>query len=458
MKTMKLRKSLEFNGLHKISVINSMAALSISAWEDTKIDIQVEFVPQHEDSESEVYKNLEYRIENGELELEFHEAQGTVRINLSLPKQVPLYVQTENFPLTISDFTSGIKVENENSPMIISNISGGCLIQNENGPIRIRKLEGIVKIETENGPISAEDISSEGLELTSENAPIKLRRCSIPEVKIHSENGGIYYETLPLEQSRMDFRSDNGIVHLALPESFDFHLEAETEFGALKSQIKAEITRDENHFILHSGEGKNQIMITTVNGTIKLSSDSGINLDYLKVKLEELKQAIQNSKSLDDKENIKILAANIIDYLSRGISSIDEDIVKDKLNQIRDKVKQILDNIDLKEAQVMLTETINSIINELHSSLKDTFTNIKNRFGKEFYGKGFHHGTFGEIFDHEKFHKVFEPLKMMKKFQFGFEPKEEVSERSRMKILEMLENGKITAEEAERLLKAINKE
>jgi hypothetical protein len=34
----------------------------------------------------------------------------------------------------------------------------------------------------------------------------------------------------------------------------------------------------------------------------------------------------------------------------------------------------------------------------------------------------------------------------------------DVSEQSRRKILEMLENGKITADEAERLLRAIGKE
>jgi hypothetical protein len=36
--------------------------------------------------------------------------------------------------------------------------------------------------------------------------------------------------------------------------------------------------------------------------------------------------------------------------------------------------------------------------------------------------------------------------------------KDEVAERSRIKILEMLEAGKITSEEAEKLLKAISKE
>ena len=36
--------------------------------------------------------------------------------------------------------------------------------------------------------------------------------------------------------------------------------------------------------------------------------------------------------------------------------------------------------------------------------------------------------------------------------------KEDIADRSRIKILEMLEAGKITAEEAERLLKAIGKE
>ena len=56
--------------------------------------------------------------------------------------------------------------------------------------------------------------------------------------------------------------------------------------------------------------------------------------------------------------------------------------------------------------------------------------------------------------------KVIETTIIMPGINRGMNNKEkqEVDERSRIKILEMLENGKISAEEAERLLKSIGKE
>ena len=458
---MQIRKTLEFEGLSKISVINEMAAMSITASDDIKIEIQVEFFPQDDDTEDEVNSNIEHRLENGELEIELFEVEGVRRVTMTLPKDLPLSVKTENFPLSVSGFAAGLEVENENSPVNVSDQAGGCRIRNENGPVRISKIEGTIRIDTENGPVSAEDLSGDKIKLVSENAPVRLKRCCFVDVNVTGENGAIYYETLPVEDAKMDFANENGIVHLSLPVGFDFHLEAETEYGTLKSTVKAEITKEDDRIIVHSGEGNNQIRIKTENGAIKLSSEGGINLEFLKAKLEELKQALANSKTLEDKENIRNLAGNIIDYLSRGISSIDETLIREKMDYLREKVRHVLESIELKEAPEKLVENLNSVISEANNILQESLKHFRDIPKGEFHGKGFHHqfqGDFGKIFDADKFRKMFDPLKKMKHFHFGTEPKAEIGERSRIKILEMLETGKITAEEAERLLKAIGKE
>jgi hypothetical protein len=333
-------------------------------------------------------------------------------------------------------------------------------VSSENGPLKVHNCKGNMSYSLENGPFSAAMISGDRIEVESENGPIRIREAQFEKVDVTNENGVTYYETLPIEQGEFNFENENGIVNLNLPVNFDFVMEVETEYGSIKCKLDAEVVQEENTYTIRNGEGKTKIKVKTENGSIRLNSDGNINLDFIKQKLDQLKEDINNSKSFDDKEDVQKLLGSIIDYLNKNLNSINEEKVKESVKHAIEKLKQIVEDFDVEETKNKVTEAVEEISGKLYQDLNGIARQVKEKFEREFPHEKFKmqfHEQMGNVFDKESLKKMFEPLKKMKHFHFDLndKEKEQVSERSRLKILEMLEAGKITSEDAERLLKAI---
>jgi len=302
------------------------------------------------------------------------------------------------------------------------------------------------------------------LELESENGPVKIRSAQYPKVEIESENGVIYYETLPVEDGDFSFSSENGIIHLVLPLDFDFDLEGETENGSLKCRVDAQLSNEDGNYHVWRGENGAKIKVKTENGLIKLSSDGNMNLDFLRQKLDELKASINASKTFEDKEEVLKHLNSVIDYVAKLTLSIDEEKIKDSLNVAMDKLKGLVAGFDVNETKDKVVSGVEDIAKELSQTLGTLMEKVKIKVEHEL-----RHPRVKEHMHHfqeemrgvgEQLRKAFKSagLKGFMGAGMAAESHETVADRSRLKILEMLESGKITAEEAERLLKAIGKE
>lgn len=459
-------------GLSEIRLVNDMAPITIEGQEETGITIEAE-LPFEASALPDPQELFEVTIKDGVAEIHLEELPDIrdsflggqkLKVSLRIPSTVRLDAETENMPMSITGILGGVNASTENGPVILSNCNGGLELESENGPVKLRNCSGIVKIKMENGALTAEAVQGDKLELESENGPVKIRSARFPKVEIGSENGVIYYETLPVEDGDFSFSSENGIIHLVLPLDFDFDLEGETENGALKCRIDAQISNEDGNYRIWRGDNGAKIKVKTENGLIKLSSDGNMNLDFLRMKLDELKVSINNSKTFEDKEEVLGRLNSVIDYVAKLTLSIDEEKIKSALNDAMEKLKGLVAGFDVNETKEKVISGVEDIAKELSQTLGSLLEKVKIKVEHEFRGprmkEHMHHFQDEMRGVGEQIRKAFKNagLKGFMGAGMAAEGHETVADRSRLKILEMLESGKITAEEAERLLKAISKE
>lgn len=457
-----LEKKWTFDALSEIKLTNEMAPLVVNPSENEEVRLEGEIVFDPKQQDFDIADYVDDNHSGGILRLDLQELPSAsdfkaTQLKLFVPASVFISIETENFPLSLSGLSNNLKLEVENSPVSIKNCIGDIHVESENGPVKMHQIEGNIYARMENGPISAEAISGEGLHMESENGPIKLRLASYKKVVVETENGPIHYETQPVEGGDFSFKTENGIVHLVLPLSFSFKLSAESKSGRLKSKLDAVVTQEDNTFRIENlfdDDTPTMIKIETENGLIKLSSDGHINLDFIKTKLDQLKDSISGANTCNEKEKVNELLGKLIEYLSRATNSINEEKIKSKVNEAIDKMKAATKDIDLEGTKTVVISKVEDLSSEIYDGLKEGLRGVK----AEFDGLKYEHLNADSL--KEYINKVVNSplIKPYLSAERKKQEQEEIANRSRLKILDMLEAGKITSEEAERLLKAIHKE
>lgn len=463
MKKCMLQKQWTYASLSEVKVINGMAPLMIETAADAEVLLQGMLMCDEDEQDFEFEDYLEASFSDGVLTVDLQEISSSKKglqasqLKLSVPANVLLSIHTENFPLSFMGLQNTLKIVSENSPVSIKNCEGDIHIDSENGPVKFHHTSGNILARMENGPISAEDICGDSIKVESENGPIRLRLANFKDVDLESENGPIHYETQPIEGGNLRFKTENGIVHLVLPLSFSFTLTAESESGRLKSKLDTAVTQENNTFKIENlfeGDAPTIIRIETENGLIKLSSDGHINLDFIKTKLEQLKDALSKANTSEEKEKVKELLSKVTNYLSTAARYISEENIKSKVNEAIEKMKAVAAEFDLQETKTTVISKIEELGSEIYDGINEGLRNVK----AEFDGLKYEHlnsDALKEYINKVVNSPLIKPyLGAEKKRQEGAE----LAERSRLKILDMLEAGKISSEEAERLLTAIGKD
>lgn len=458
-----LQQEWKHDGLITIKLENHMAPMAIEASDGDSVVLEGELSLKKDEEDFDLKDYITADFKDGTLKLDFdeigyleHNAKNS-QIKLKVPATVQLKIEIENMPLSLSGLLNDLNIESENAPISVRNCEGDMHLENENGPIRIHNSAGNLFVELENGPLSAEDISGESIHIESENGPIKIRLASYKKVEVESENGPIYYETQPVEGGDFKFITENGIVHLVLPLAFCFVLKAKSERGNLKSKLGAIEIKDDRTFKiehLYEGEEITKISIETENGLIKLSSDGHINLDFIKNGFNQLKEAFQNAKTSEEKTKVVEMANKVTASLQKAADSINEENIKEKVNSAIAKLKELSENFDFGETKTLVLGKLEDLGTEIYDGVQSGLKNVKAEFD-ELKQEHFNTDTIKDYVKKVVNSPLIKPyLSAEKKIQ----EKEEIAERSRLKILDMLESGKITSEEAEKLLKAIGKE
>ena len=458
MSKINLEKKWVFDPLHTVVIENHLAKLLFQAGEGQEVNMEgiINFSHSQDTFQAEDYILSEYQ--DGILkiilqDIDSDEVKDAV-FTVTIPEGVYLKVKTDNYPISLNNLKNKLKVLNENSPIYLQNCQGDMHLENENGLIRLSDCEGNIDAKLENGPLSASKISGQTLHLENENGPIKVRMASFTEVELYSENGPIFYETIPVENGNFQFKTENGSINLVLPNNFDFTLEATTQWGRVKTSFDLPITFNDNIYTMINGEGTSQIKAISENGTIKINAENRLNLDFVMNKLEQIKIALQKVNSEAEKQKVVEMVNKITTYINRLADSIKEEKIKEKITSATSKLKDLVVNFDFRETNDKVIKSVEDIGSQTQDAFKEGIKNIKESVD-DLKKHRFHTESVAayvkKILDSPQ-------IKPYLGGEHKKKEKENIADRSRIKILEMLEAGKITAEEAERLLKAIGKE
>ncbi|PKN74179.1 MAG: hypothetical protein CVU49_09170 [Candidatus Cloacimonetes bacterium HGW-Cloacimonetes-2] len=475
MKTTYFEKAYSFDEANRLKIVNNMGPVSVSQSETDQLIIVANFGVKSDEEEQDfedyfklVNKSGDITIDLDELDDSFDRGKMSVlKIEIMIPKLSKLKLEGENYPFSVNGVEADIEMVMENGPAVFSNCTGKMHLESENGPIKIHNLKGDLKVVMENGPLSTDGLSGDSLKIESENGAIKMRSSAFREVEVRNENGVIYYESLPVEDARMNFENENGVISLILPEMWGFEITAESEMGVIKNKLGVPYEKQDDSYILKTGENPAIIKIKTENGVIKLAYDRHLNLDYLRSKLDQLKVALAGAKGLEDREDIRKLVENLITYLNKGLDAIPEEKIKEAIQQAIAKLKELAESPNLADAKEKLSIRVEAIGVDLQNAYQEFSKSFQEKvnaesikgFKDKIMGSGFAHVVDPELGD-KITEKVFKTIRKVAPgvFDLRAAEKENIAEQSRLKILEMLESGKITAEDAERLLKAIGKE
>jgi DUF4097 and DUF4098 domain-containing protein YvlB len=475
MKTTYFEKAYSFDEANRLKIVNNMGPVSVSQSETDQLIIVANFGVKSDEEEQDfedyfklVNKSGDITIDLDELDDSFDRGKMSVlKIEIMIPKLSKLKLEGENYPFSVNGVEADIEMVMENGPAVFSNCTGKMHLESENGPVKIHNLKGDLKVVMENGPLSTDGLSGDSLKIESENGAIKMRSSAFREVEVRNENGVIYYESLPVEDARMNFENENGVISLILPEMWGFEITAESEMGVIKNKLGVPYEKQDDSYILKTGENPAIIKIKTENGVIKLAYDRHLNLDYLRSKLDQLKVALAGAKGLEDREDIRKLVENLITYLNKGLDAIPEEKIKEAIQQAIAKLKELAESPNLADAKEKLSIRVEAIGVDLQNAYQEFSKSFQEKvnaesikgFKDKIMGSGFAHVVDPELGD-KITEKVFKTIRKVAPgvFDLRAAEKENIAEQSRLKILEMLESGKITAEDAERLLKAIGKE
>ena len=463
MNSIKIGHQWEFSGLKTLVVKNFMAPLAAESHDGKELVFDGQLNLETSPDEFDLKDYLDYEYENNTLKITFMSlSSNEMRVKgsglkLMIPHGIEVKIQTENLPLSGQALINPIWIDTENAPISLHNCEGSINVESENGPIRIHNCRGDIFAKLENGPLSADDICGDSIEIESENGPVKLRQAGFCKVKVVTENGPIFYETQPVGAGNFDFKTENGIVHLMLPLRFSFSLSAQSESGRLKSKLDAQVQKDDDTFRvenLYDDEQPTLIKIETENGLIKLSSSSDINLEFIKAKLDQVKEMLMKVNTKDELDKALEKLNKIVDYLQKSAKQINEEEIKHKVNDAIDKMKQMAVDLDLNDKKTVVIGKVEDISSEIYDGIREGLRNVKAEFDDLRY-EHLNADSLKEYINKVVSSPLIKPYLSAEKKKAE---KEEIAERSRLKILDMLEKGKITSEEAEKLLKAIGKE
>ncbi len=379
---------------------------------------------------------LEYNSEANEMNILISEPEGMrvfkAKLELTVPENTQVRAETENGPLAIAglkgdlilktengpiallDIAGDIQYEGENGPVDAKNINGNISFNIENGPINIRKSEGNCQIKGENGIIKIKGCSGR-LNIENQNGQIRVLESGYAAAEINNVNGGLYYEFKPLEEGIFNFTNQNGKIRLIIPESIQCDLTAENRLGKINVGI-------EGNYDKQKINGKTQIHLMKESGRVKIKAaneNGSIN--------------ISGSGDKDSKQFSFDGFAGAFDDVMANIPEEDKEKVKIKLEKVKDK----LANIDFDKIEKKIDAAARKF--------------------EEVVEKEFDSDESGKIMHKVKINLNKAMDKLNTKLQdFDVNPEEpKKNEESRLMILKMLQDGKITSDEAEKLLKAI---
>lgn len=470
--------------------------------ERVQIEVMVYAKEKIDEEDLEEFINIEFDEATNTLFVKSYSiAQRLAFAEIKAPKKARIDAKSEMTKISINGIEGDVKVQNENGPVSVYEIKGNLILENENGPLKAINIlgnintncenggvkfegcEGDIYIETENGGTKIIDCKGENLKLMSENGAIRIMKTSFVKNKIESENGSIYHEVNP-GSLKNSIQNENGKITVIVPNEVECDLIAGNELGAIKVGIEGDydIDKSEDRKVikLKRASGRTKITLENDTGSIAIL-DSPKQTKHKEFKFDFDFDSIGETF---DKfgEQFEKFGENFEKNFKFDMPNID-------IEGIKDTVKTALKNIPKDEIKSALKDVKFKIKEEMKSAMKDMkrakedLKRAKDDIKADFeHSSNFHSDAEDADFEVPETPEAPKPPKppksekikiITKKVNEGLEKafdkineavssnidpeetKKEVNSQSKIKILEMLQNGKISVDEAEKLLKAI---
>lgn len=359
-------------------------------------------------------------IDTSELEEDLEDKgvdYASFKLYIYVPNGLKIRAESELGKIILEHINADSKIETEIGTVLIEDVSGDVEIEAEIGAVKIKKGNlNNLSCSTEIGNIEIIGTKINKLTCETEVGQIFIKEAEISDATINSETGSIEYQLLPLKQSHTKIESEIGKVKLIIPHELNLELKATSEIGGISQNLK-------NVVIQHVDEG-------IILKTDKEDSNQGTAIIEVSTEIGWISLLNEDTPAEQEKHNSG-------SRLNREINSA--------LNEMN-KVTKVLSSPALRKslggAFANLGETIKSSV---QSALRESDVAVKQSV-KEMQDNLRKQGQdMGNKADYSRGNA------------FRTEERLSDNEKSRLKILELLENGKINQEEAEKLLKAIAK-
>jgi len=213
----------------------------------------------------------------------------------------PVSAQSDSGDITLISLKDGGDLEAKTNfgKLVLRGITADSLTaRSDSGDIQAEEitLDGALDLETNFGSVTANGVRATSYRLKSDSGSLTLDGCRGPldlqtnfgdiEVRnateaaltLKTDSGGIYFSgSLPAEGVHR-VESGFGKVHLVLPADAAFDLDAETDFGSIKTDFAVTVTEfEEKHIVGEVNGGGSLLQIHTDSGDITLKSATGEN-------------------------------------------------------------------------------------------------------------------------------------------------------------------------------------
>jgi len=441
MKQFKLNYDYNVKNDLKAEISSENHGISIAGEDEKKVQVEIIMEVKNDNIKQEEIEKLiscEYNKKENYLNLETKESEviKNMKINLITPKKTNIIGKTENGPISIIKLIGTHKITSENGPISIADNQGEIQVESENGPIAIKENTGNINIQFENGPLSLRDCKGK-MKIVTENSPIKCGNCqgelylktenssvkilsaNFETADIKCQNGTIYYEFKDVEEGKFNFQNKMGGIHLVIPEGTPYQIAAKNKLGKFYVGLKGDYDGLDKG--LNVGDDKNLDMVYGA-GTVEISAEN----EFGTIRFVD---TVKSKKTFDFS-----FVNDIIDKSMKSVPNEYSDAVKKSLESAKEAVK----NIEIPN--------IPEIMEDVQQKMKDVMRNINTDDIKEETEEKINEGIT----------KVFQEVhERIKDKDLSQKEQDTVNERSRLKILQMLSEGKLTAQEAEKLISAM---
>ncbi|NQT64959.1 MAG: hypothetical protein HQ554_02160, partial [FCB group bacterium] len=435
MKQLKQNYEYEVKDDLKVEFASGNYGVNISGSEDTTARIEIEAKVKYEDwVDDDVSKvvSCEYNKKQNSLTVNTNEEFDVknIKIDVYVPKKTHVDAKTENAHISLMELVGSHQIQNENGPIFVTDNSGDMQITSENGPVEITKNIGDIILTFENGPLSIKN-SSGKIKIITENSPIKFGNCKgdlilntenssikilsagFDSASINNENGSIYYEFQDVEKGKFNFKNQMGGIHLVIPDNIPYKIAAKNKLGKFYVGLKGDY--DGINDGINIGDEKNLNMVKGA-GTVKIMAEN----EYGTIRLVD---TARSKKTFD--------FSFVSDIMDKSFKNVPEEY-SETVKKGMEKAKDAMKNIEIPN--------VNEIMADVQDKMKGVFAKFSSDEFKEQAEEKINEGISKVVQEvHER----------VKDRDLTDNEQTKVDERSRLKILQMLADGKITADEAE---------